>query len=186
LKKIKLKALSVVLCSIMSVSLFAASVYASNLNIHNVTAQKQEKNFWCWAAVSSMAAKYLGVSNASQSNIVKTIYSWDFNTTGTVNDANKALRSFGIDSVVTNSRLGYNNVVYDIDNYSTVLAFVQLKNDNNEGHAYLIRGYYSSKTSENIYYIDPREGTYHVKPYEEFWNNDSWRWVDTVKNIKLR
>jgi hypothetical protein len=169
----------------MSVSLFAASVYASNLNLHNVTPQQQEKSSWCWAAVSSMAAKYLGVSNASQSNIVKAVYGTDYDVSGTVYDASQALSSFGIYSIPTTSRLGYNNVVYDIDNYSNVLAFIKYKGTS-AGHALLIRGYYSSKTSENIYYIDPANGSYYVKPYEEFWNNSSWQWVDTIKNIKLK
>ncbi|AIQ41628.1 hypothetical protein R50912_17465 [Paenibacillus sp. FSL R5-0912] len=58
-EKIKLRSLSVFFCSIISASLFTASVYgASGLSIHDVSAQKQQGGYLCWAAVSSMAGQY--------------------------------------------------------------------------------------------------------------------------------
>lgn len=106
-KKIKLRSLSVFFCSIISASLFTASVYgASGLSIHDVSAQKQQGGYLCWAAVSSMAGQYLGKSNLTQYNIVTAAKGLYMDTAGSVYDAQKGLAAYGVSStaLVTNLR----------------------------------------------------------------------------------
>lgn len=180
-----MKTLSVILCSIMSVSLFAASVYAaSSYKVHDVTPQKQQGDSLCWAAVASMAAKTLGVSNATQENIVKAAYGIYADMSGTAHHAQKGLLAHGINSIALQSVPTFESIVYDINTNSTMLAFTRKKGEG-YGHALLIRGYHSGSNFKNIYYIDPEEGTYHAKDYEYIKSNSDYEWVATVKNIKL-
>ncbi|MGG0823783.1 papain-like cysteine protease family protein [Paenibacillus turicensis] len=188
MKKIKLKTLSIIMCSIMSLSLFAASVYAaSGAMIHDVTAQQQEGDYLCWAAVSSMAGKYLGKSNATQYNIVKNVKGVYMDTAGTVYDAQQGLSGYGISSSASLSVPSYNTIVSNIDNYSNVLAFTS-RTGSSIGHAFVIKGYYynTSNNTQNLYYVDPADASSNISSYSTFKSNSTQKWVNTVSNIKLK
>ncbi|WP_445667324.1 papain-like cysteine protease family protein [Paenibacillus sp. FSL K6-1230] len=68
-----------------------------NYKNNSVTGQVQQKSYWCWAAVTSMLANYLG-ANATQSQIVTKIYGSAVNKTGTVIDMKNALSNWNIRS----------------------------------------------------------------------------------------
>ncbi|MFD2412067.1 papain-like cysteine protease family protein [Paenibacillus rhizoplanae] len=184
--KIKLKSLSIVFCSIISASLFAASVYAaSGISINSVNAQKQQGNYLCWAAVASMAGQYLGKSNATQYNIVAATKGMYMDTAGNVYDAKNGLAAYGVNSIALLSMPTYDNIMYNINTNSNVLAFTS-KAGSTIGHAFLIKGYYynTDNNIQNLYYIDPADASSNVQSFSTFKSNSIYTWVNTVNNIK--
>lgn len=184
-KKMKLKPLSILFCSMISASLFAGSVYAaSGVTVPDVTSQVQKGSYLCWAAVSSMAGQYLGKSSATQQNIVSAVKGIYMDTAGTVYDAQAGLAAYGVSSSVSLSVPSYNSIVSNIDNYSNVLAFTS-KAGSSIGHAFLVKGYYYNTTNniQNLYYIDPADGSSNVQGYSTFKSNSTYKWVNTVNNI---
>lgn len=186
MKKTKLKTLSIIISSIISASLFAASVYAaSGITINSVTAQKQQGDYLCWAAVSSMAGQYLGKTNATQYNIVTAAKGMYMDTVGSVFDAQKGLAAYGVNSIALSTSPTYDNIMNNINNNSNVLAFMS-KPGSAYGHAFLIKGYYynTDNSIQNLYYIDPENASSNVQSYSTFKSNSIYTWVNTVNNIK--
>lgn len=186
MKKTKLKPLTIVLSSVISASLFGASVYAaSGAMVNNVASQVQQGSYLCWAAISSMAGQYLGKSNATQKNIVQAAKGIYMDTAGTVYDAKTGLAAYGVSSSTMLTPLSYSTIVNNIDNYSNVLAFSS-KAGSSIGHAFLIKGYYynDSNNIENLYYIDPADGSSNVQNYSTFKANNTYTWKDSLAYIR--
>jgi hypothetical protein len=186
-KKIKLRSLSIFFCSIISASLFTASVYAaSGISIHDVSAQKQQGGYLCWAAVSSMAGQYLGKSNATQYNIVTAAKGLYMDTAGSVYDAQKGLAAYGVSSTALVTVPTYDNITSNINGNSNVLAFMS-KTGATLGHAFLIKGYYynTDTSTQNLYYIDPADASSNIQSFSTFKSNSIYTWVNTVNNIKV-
>jgi hypothetical protein len=176
-----------ILCFLLSAGLFSTSVFAiTGFKFNSVVAQQQEKSNWCWAATASMAAKYLGVNNATQSNIVTAVFGSAWNFAGSIYDIRDGLDAFDIYSVPNTSPVSFLQITNDIDMGSNVIALVDFTDPNQFfGHAFLIRGYYfdTSVGHQNIYYIDPQDASAHVNSYSSFNSNSSWYWKHTVYNI---
>lgn len=179
MKVLRFKKIISVSCSIASILLFTASAYAYSVNINNVIPQEQQQTFWCWAATSSMAANYLGVSSATQSNIVTAAFGSPYNVTGTVNDMKRGLAAYGITSTALNTSIAFNTIVSNIDSRSNVITTIKQSNGN--GHALLIKGYYSDV--QNLYYVDPADASSNVMAYSTYKSNSNWNWIDSLTSI---
>lgn len=187
MKILKMKVVAATSCLVLAMVFFAASAFAlTGIGLNNVTAQVQEKSRWCWAATSSMAAKYLGATSATQSNIATAVFGspWDF--AGTVHDMQTGLAAYNVYSTPRLSNISFLQVTNNIDMDSTVIARIKYHDTSRTiGHALLIRGYYFNTTysQQNLYYIDPEDASSNVMSYSSFNNNSSWYWVNTLENI---
>lgn len=187
MKTLKRKVVVATSCLMLSMIFFAASAFAlTGIGLNNVAAQVQEKSSWCWAATSSMAAKYLGATNATQSNIVTAVFgsTWDF--AGTVYDMQTGLSAYSVYSTPRLSNISFLQVTNNIDMKSTVIAGIKYHDASRTiGHALLVRGYYfnTANSQQNLYYIDPADASSNVMSYSSFNNNSSWYWINTLDNI---
>lgn len=168
-------------CSIVSLCLFVASAYAASIQINNVTAQKQQNTLWCWAATSSMVAQFLGVSNATQSNIVTAAIGSPYNSSGTIYDMQRGLAKYGVASTPLSTTLTFISIVANVNSGSNPIALIQYNNLN--GHTLLVKGYYSTDSLQNLYYIDPADASSNVMGYSTFKANSSWTWIETLASF---
>ncbi|MFK4345004.1 MULTISPECIES: papain-like cysteine protease family protein [unclassified Paenibacillus] len=177
------KLLLVLPCLLLSFSLFASSALAYvNYKNNSVSAQVQQKSNWCWAAVSSMLANYLG-ANVTQSKIVTKIYGSPVNNTGTVYDMKNALANWNVESTPIRSKVSFGEIISNIDNNMNLNAAIAWTSGG--GHALLIKGYYqdTSRSIQNVYYINPGDGSATVRDYNEFVSNSSWDWRNTLSAV---
>jgi len=169
---------------LISLSIFVPNAAAYVAYKYNpVAAQVQEKSLWCWAATASMAAKYLGASSATQTNIVTFVKGSAVNDTGTVYDIKNGMAHYTVYSTALLSSLSFGDIIYNIDRNMNMVAVVTWTSGG--GHAYLIRGYYqdTGAGTSNVYYIDPADGSYNIKSYSTFKNNSASNWVNSVTAI---
>lgn len=178
--------LIVLSCLLLSFFLFTSSAFAYiNYKNNSVTGQVQQKSYWCWAAVTSMLANYLG-ANATQSQIVTKIYGSAVNKTGTVIDMKNALSNWNIRSTTILNSVSFCEIISNIDKNMNLSAAIAWTDGN--GHALLIKGYYqdTNKSVRNVYYIDPADGTGYIKNYNEFVSNSAWDWRNTLSTVYVK
>jgi hypothetical protein len=184
MKLSKVKVFTLFTFVLMSVSMFAASVSAYVSYKYNpVTAQVQEKTLWCWAATSSMAGKYLGATNATQTNIVTFVKGSAVNDTGTVYDMKSGLGNYNVKSTALLTTISFGDVIYNVEKNMNMISVISWSSGG--GHALLIRGYYqdTGNSTQNVYYIDPADGSYNSRSYSSFSSNSSWTWGNTLSAI---
>jgi hypothetical protein len=168
----------------MLVSMFflmgTASAYV-DYNTLSVPAYSQEESNWCWAAATEMAANFLG-ANSTQSYIVTLIYGSPVNETGTIANIQTALLNYNVKSTTLLSNLSFDTIVYEIGRGEPIIAGVTASAGS---HAVVIRGYYqdTNASTQNVYYIDPTDASYHIMAYSSFVSNSTFKWNNTVHAI---
>lgn len=167
--------LIVLVCIMMVNSTVTVSAAMKELE---VTAYRQEKQYWCWAAAARMAGKYkYPASTVVQGQIVahvkgSSLIDEPANIFETVNAAeyvtNDTIELSSTDFV----KWDWDHVVLSIDNNYPMIALV---NKNGSGHYYVICGY--NPTTERIMVIDPSDAKRYTCSWEEFndgtWSHDS-------------
>lgn len=103
--------------------------------------------------------------------------------TGNVTDMKNALAHWNISSAALLNAISFADVIYNIDRNMNLDAAIGYYSGG--AHAFLIRGYYqdTSYSTQNVYYIDPDDGSYNTMAYSTFLNNSSWYWGNTLSSV---
>lgn len=165
-------------------SIFSSTqVHANSLNVQ---AYKQEKSNWCWAATSQSIVNYVMGSSHSQSDIVTRVLGSPLNETVDIFKDFDAIYDF----VYTNAyndhykpqiylgSLPFYSIESQIDARNPIQVCITWKNadgsSTGSSHALDIFGYNAS--NNNVYYIDPWDGTKNIASYSYICNNSKFKW----------
>lgn len=177
-----------ILCVFCIVCLFLTSninpVFAAR-RVLNVTAYKQEKSNWCWAASDQMVIKYCKSSAPTQSQIVKFIFGSADNKPATIPQIRSALTNWNVRSSSTSGALSFTQVQNNIN--SSCLIIVGLKGNESIGHMNVIRGYDTSNSK--VLFADPSDGDYHAQSYSNYkkgyhYDGVYYVWQDSIYSCK--
>lgn len=181
MKNKKSKLVLVISSLLISLTLFASSAMAYvDYRVNSVTPQKQQQTLWCWAAVGSMLANYLGETGATQPAIVTVIYNEPKNDTGSVLSVKTALAKWNISSTASTSSLSFGSVISNIKSDKNMGATITY--NTSIGHMLTIKGFYENtdNSTRNIYYIDPANAQANIMAYNNFVSNSNWTWVNSI------
>lgn len=139
----------------------------------SVTAYKQEKSNWCWAAAAKTIVKYQTGRVISQCELVKDGKNSSScgNVTGSKSNVMNTLNKNGVNPG-TERKLDWATVVAEMNLSRPVYSSIIWRSGG--GHAHVIRGYYNTGYSYGVSYVDPATGTTTSREWGTYMSNSSW------------
>ncbi|MBE0342773.1 hypothetical protein E4V51_19060 [Paenibacillus sp. 28ISP30-2] len=171
-----------------SFSVIPSSSYAafSGLRTLGAYASVQERDSWCWAAVSQGILRYYDKS-VTQANFVRTVKGSVINEGASDQEAKRGLSAYGLNSTLASSSISYSSIITQIVDYSRPI-YAGWSWSNGGGHAVLIKGIQNSHLTDNVdwvFYVDPLDATTNKASYS--WvkgsNSVGHVWDGTLYNI---
>jgi hypothetical protein len=175
--------LSAIFSLIFTVS-FITQTFAASRDLPSYPIAKQEKDSWCWAAVSSSVLKFMASKNVYQCDFVKKVKSTSTcaNVSATTTEAQSGMHSYGVSSNYYSGNLNVSQVQSQIDGGHPVYVSWKWNSPTAiDGHAVAIYGYSNTPTyTWYMNYLDPWDGVKTSMEYSKF-NGGSgadrtWRW----------
>lgn len=186
LKRLLKRICSTVVAAALSVSAFALSANAAYVDVPAIT---QQKSNWCWAACSYMSAIVACPAYChNQSEIVYHTFGNYNNQSATIYQAAEGAYYGGCyykSFTGTNSKLSFSQIVSKLSAGYPVQAgmYHYTAGSYDGGHMLEIYKAEIVGADYNIYYIDPSNGSRHVRDYELFVNDyvyTGYKYAETV------
>lgn len=163
---------------------FVSQAQAASTDLPSYPIAKQEKDEWCWAAVSSSVLKFMAKKNVYQCDFVKTVKSTSScsNVWASTVEAQSGMHDYGVSSNYYSGNLNVAQVKSQIDGGRPV--YVSWKWNSPTaliGHAVAIYGYSNTPTyTYYMHYLDPWDGVKTSMEYSKFNGGTgadrTWRW----------
>lgn len=155
----------------------------------DVSSTLQEKSNWCWAASTQATANCIREKRGlSQNAIVRSVKGTDVNERANSDEMIKALSNDRISSKFFYRSFTFDEVMSDINKGRPIIAAIKSP-DKSSSHDVVVFGYQEpddNSESENIYYMDPWDGSKKLVEYSYFLNNNTFYWDHTYGNNQLK
>lgn len=149
---------------------------------------QQEKSLWCWAACIESNLRSKGIK-ISQTDIVTTVFGKPINKAADLGEVWSAYFIQGYNSTQYKRPLSAEKAASEIGDYLRPFN-AGLTNGNGTGHMVLVNRTivedYGDLSTLELGYMNPTDGDFHTKTYDEFRNGAKFSWSETVYEIRER